>query len=153
MNFHATQLDKISKSKIIKKLKEVFTKISPNYVFLPFEHDAHSDHKIVNEASISALKWFRQKSIEKILIYEVLSETNFNFKDQKDQYFRPNLYIDISKDFKSKCEAAKIYKSEFSKHPFPRNLEVIKSLALIRGSEAGFKFAEAFKLIYQRENS
>lgn len=153
LNFHATQLDKISKSKIIKKLKEVFTKISPNYVFLPFEHDAHSDHKIVNEASISALKWFRQKSIEKILIYEVLSETNFNFKDQKDQYFRPNLYIDISKDFKSKCEAAKIYKSEFSKHPFPRNLEVIKSLALIRGSEAGFKFSEAFKLIYQRENS
>ena len=152
LNFPATQLDKMPKSKIIKKLKKVFTKISPNYVFLPFENDAHSDHKIVNEASMSALKWFRQKSIEKILIYEVLSETNFNFKDEKEQYFKPNLYIDISKDFKSKYTAMKIYKSELSKHPFPRNLRVVKSLALIRGSEAGFKFAEAFKLIYQREN-
>jgi len=46
----------------------------------------------------------------------------------------------------------KIYKSEFKKHPFPRSPESIRSLASIRGSESGYKYAEAFKLLLERNN-
>jgi N-acetylglucosamine malate deacetylase 1 len=150
-NFPSTKLDSIPKAKIIKLFKKTFDKISPNYVFLPYKHDAHSDHQIVNEASTSALKWFRTKSIEKVMIYETLSETNFNFRYKEGNFFKPNLYIDISKTIKNKIDASKLYKSEFKKHPFPRNLKVIKSLATLRGSESGFKYAEAFRLIYERQ--
>ena len=38
----------------------------------------------------------------------------------------------------------KIYKSEIKKHPFPRSEDAIKSLAILRGTEANFKYAEAF---------
>ena len=38
----------------------------------------------------------------------------------------------------------KIYKSELKKHPFPRSLDSIKSLSIIRGSEAGYDYAEGF---------
>ena len=41
----------------------------------------------------------------------------------------------------------KIYKSEFKKHPFPRSIDAIKSLAILRGSQANFKYAEGFELI------
>ena len=41
----------------------------------------------------------------------------------------------------------KIYKSELKKHPFPRSLDSLKSLAILRGSQSGFKYAEAFELI------
>ena len=43
-----------------------------------------------------------------------------------------------------------IYKSEINKHPFPRSNDSIKSLALLRGSESGFKYAEAFKCIFNK---
>lgn len=151
LNLPSTYLDNLPKNKIIKKFKEVFSKILVNYVFIPFEHDAHTDHQIINETCLSSLKWFRHKSIEKILIYEVLSETNFNFKDKNNILFKPNLYIDISKTMKDKINACKIYNSEFSNHPFPRNNKAIESLGIIRGSESGFKYAEGFRIAYERQ--
>ena len=47
----------------------------------------------------------------------------------------------------------KIYKSEIKKHPFPRSVVSLKSLALLRGSESGYKFAEAFQIIYKRSKN
>ena len=44
-----------------------------------------------------------------------------------------------------------LVKSEIKKHPFPRSTDSIKSLATLRGSQAGFKFAEAFKIIFSKE--
>ena len=41
----------------------------------------------------------------------------------------------------------KIYKSELKTHPFPRSIDSIKSLGILRGSQSGFKYAEAFQLI------
>ena len=46
----------------------------------------------------------------------------------------------------------KIYKSEIKKHPFPRSVDAIKSLAIIRGSESNYKYAEAFKLIFEKKH-
>ena len=45
----------------------------------------------------------------------------------------------------------KIYSSETDKHPFPRSTEAIRSLALLRGSQSGFKYAEAFKVLIERK--
>ena len=42
-----------------------------------------------------------------------------------------------------------VYKSEIKKHPFPRSEDSIKALATLRGSESGFRFAEAFQLIFE----
>ena len=44
----------------------------------------------------------------------------------------------------------KLYKSELKKHPFPRSIKSIKAQSLLRGSESGFKYAEAFQQIYSR---
>ena len=44
----------------------------------------------------------------------------------------------------------KIYESEFLDTPHPRSIEAIKSLAIIRGSQSGFKYAEAFKILFKR---
>ena len=89
------------------------------------------------------------KDIKKIFLYETLSETNFNLLSKSS--FKPNYYVNISKTFKSKLKALKIYKSEIGKHPFPRSVASITSLAKLRGSESGYKFAEGFKLIFERD--
>ena len=41
----------------------------------------------------------------------------------------------------------RIDESEIKKYPFPRSLEGIKVLAMMRGMQAGFKYAEAFNII------
>ena len=112
---------------------------------MPNPTDTHSDHKVVYEVITSCSKWFRHKSIKKLLIYETLSETNFNFNNKK---FSPNEFINITKYINRKIKAVNFYKSEIKKHPFPRNNNVIKSLAELRGSESGYKYAEAFQCIY-----
>ena len=49
-----------------------------------------------------------------------------------------------------KLNILKIYKSEIKKHPFPRSIDSIKSLAILRGSQSGCKYAEAFNIMFSK---
>ena len=82
-------------------------------------------------------------------MYETLSETNFNF--QSNNFFIPNKFMDISKYLEKKIKIMKIYKTEIGKHPFPRSESVIRANAVLRGSQCGFKYAEAFQIIFEKE--
>ena len=44
----------------------------------------------------------------------------------------------------------KVYKSEIQSNPFPRSKDSTKALAILRGSQSGFKYAEGFELIIDR---
>ena len=140
-----TELDKIPKKKLIKKITEVINTVKPDEIFVPHLGDVHSDHKIITDIISTCTKNFRFSFIKSILAYEVLSETNFNLN--KKNYFKPNYYEDISKFLDKKIKAMKIYKSEIKKFPFPRSQETIKSLAKVRGSEISTKAAEAFEIL------
>lgn len=148
LNFKTTDLGPNNLSKIIVNIKDFLNLNKIDTLFIPFIGDVHSDHYYVARASISAAKSFRCKYIKRIYYYETLSETNFNFGMNKK--FNPNCYFDISKFIEKKINTLNLYKSEIGKHPFPRNKMTVKSLAIIRGSESGFKFAEAFELIFSK---
>ena len=62
-----------------------------------------------------------------------------------------NLFVDISEYLEGKIKAMSIYDTELGEHPFPRSLEAIKALAVIRGQMAGCKYAEAFRIIKRIE--
>ena len=66
-------------------------------------------------------------------------------------WFKPNLYIDITDYYDRKVEAAGIYDSELGQLPFPRSFEALKAQAVIRGTEAGVLYAEAFRVIKEIE--
>ena len=82
-------------------------------------------------------------------MYETISETENNFIQEKS--FRPNVFIDISQYLDEKIKVMKIYESEIGKFPFPRSEKTIRSLAALRGSQSGFDSAEAFELVYERQ--
>ena len=148
LDLPATTIDTIPLDEIIKKLDNIINKIKPNQIYIPFHEDAHTDHQILAKISSVFAKWFRYPFIKKVLCYEILSETNFNFNS--DNAFKPNVFIDISKFLDKKISIMKVYKSEIQSHPFPRSKDSIKSLAILRGSQCGFKYAEGFKLIIDR---
>ena len=148
LNIETTKLDMISMSDLIDDIASKIKKIEPSILYVPHQNDVHTDHQIIATAMNSFSKWFRFPYIKQINIYEVISETNFNFTKRQ---FSPNLFFDITEFIDKKISISKIYKSEFKDHPFPRSIESIKSKALLRGSESGYNYAEAFQILIKRK--
>jgi len=148
LNFPTKFLDQIPKSNLIDSFNLYINKIKPDKIFIPSNSDIHSDHKIVFSICQNFTKSFRYPFIKKILAYETISETNFNFTNRNQ--FNPNVFEDVTSFIDKKIIIMKIYKSELKKHPFPRSIDSIKSLGILRGSQAGFKYAEAFELIKEK---
>ena len=149
LGFEATKLNNKDLPNLIDSISTILKKIKPDTIFAPYLHDAHSDHFFTTYALNHILKSFRYDFVERCYLYETLSETNLSFV--KNKKFKPNVYFDISNNINSKIELLKIYKSEIKKHPFPRSQQSVKSLALLRGSESNYKYAEAFQLILERK--
>lgn len=131
---------------IIASLASIVDKIQATDLYVPFYGDAHSDHRVVYNAVLAAGKSFRHPSVERILCYETLSETNFGLRGA-GATFIPNVYEDITETMGIKKKALEIYASELGQHPFPRSYDAVKALAILRGSECGVQFAEAFMLM------
>jgi len=148
LDFPAKELDSIPLSEIIDSLTQVLNKIKPNILLAPFFGDSHSDHQIIGNSYNALGKWFRYPYIKKIICYETISETEFNIISKEN--FKPNKFVDISDFMKKKINIMKIYKSELGDHPFPRSIKTIEALGIMRGSQSGFKFAEAFMVLVDR---
>ena len=148
LKFPPTELNDNIKGELIKAIGEAFDKVKPDCIILPDYNDAHSDHKYTFEAANACSKIFRRGYIKRILTMEIISETNFGMPQD---VFKPNLYIDITDYFDKKAEALSIYDTEFGQMPFPRSIEAIKAQAVIRGTEAGVLYAEAFRVIKEIE--
>ena len=141
--FVSTELDIVPKAQLIKKISSIINSIEPDIIYLPYRNDVHSDHKVTFDAVIASTKSFRYPSINKIIAYETLSETEFGLQPQ-DGGFRPNLFVDISPFFEQKIKILQLYQDEISSHPFPRSLINVKSLAIFRGAIANCHYAESF---------
>ena len=148
LNFPASRLDSIPFEDLIKKTFQVIKKTNPEIIYMPYHMDVHTDHQITAKVVQACIKWFRAPFIKKVLMYETISETDFNFLSLEN--FKPNTFVDISNFIKTKNKILSIYKSEIGKHPFPRNFEAVRSLAILRGAQSGYNFAEGFHLVFQR---
>ena len=149
LHFPASTLDTVPMSDVIGAIASHIERIQPSDVYLPFRRDAHSDHAVVFDAGSAATKWFRYRSIMRIYAYETQSETDFDLAPDS-LGFRPNVFVDVSEFIETKVEIAKIFASEFAEHPFPRSIDGMRALALIRGAASGFAAAEAFMLLRAR---
>ena len=143
-----TKLDTLPLSDLIEKITEVYKKVEPEIIYMPYAYDVHTDHQIIAKALQSTFKWFRYPHIQKVLMYETLSETEFSFIEKS--IFNPNVFVDMSGYLDDKIETMKIYESEMGDFPFPRSEKTISSLAAFRGSQSGYEAAEAFELVYER---
>jgi len=150
LDYPTTELDQVPMSLLVNSLSEVFSEFQPEEVFLPCPVDVHSDHRVTFEAAGACTKRFRYPSIKRVATYETVSETDFAVDSSRAQ-FSPNYFVDISCFVKQKNELLSIYASEFSDAPFPRSLQVINSLASLRGAQMGAMAAEAFQIIRQFE--
>ncbi len=146
LEFAATTLDTIPRRTLISRVSTVVDAVKPEVVYIPNRSDIHSDHRVTFDVAMSALKTFRAPSVKSIVSYEVLSETDGAVPFPTDA-FTPNRYSDISNYLEKKIEVMRMYKGELGLPPFPRSEENIRALAVVRGSTAGVRYAEAFMVI------
>ena len=149
LEYSPGKIGEIDTASIIDKFRKIYKEIKPHLIYSPYINDVHSDHQIIAKAAVSSIKNFRSPSIEKVMFYETISETNFNFGIPYN--FNPNLFVDISNFLRKKINIVGIYKSEIKKHPFARSKESLTAKAVLNGGIIGVKYAEAFEIIYQKK--
>jgi LmbE family N-acetylglucosaminyl deacetylase len=139
---HLTEIPLI---KIIQKISSAINLIKPNIIYIPNRSDVHSDHRRVFEALTACTKSFRYPFIERVLLCEVISETDFT-PALAENVFIPNVFVDISNFIEQKKKAIQIFESELLSAPFTRSLNAIDALCRYRGSQINSAYAEAFML-------
>ena len=149
LSFLTTELDRYPLGEIILEVSKYISQIKPSVIYLNFYNDVHSDHRVAFEAVYSCTKNFRYPFIEKILMYESLSETEFAPAIQNNA-FVPNVFVDISPFMEKKLEIMKLFTTEQMDEPFPRAMSSIRALARYRGSRIGVEYAEAFMLLFEK---
>ena len=145
LSFPDQELDSLPLLKIIKKIEEYINIKKPRIIFTHTNACLNADHKIVNNAVVTACRPKSFEFVEKIYFFEILSSTEWNIIDNKS-HFDPNFYIDISLNIKNKIKALKVYNKEMRPWPHSRSYEGVNTLAKYRGMAAGLNFAEAFYL-------
>jgi LmbE family N-acetylglucosaminyl deacetylase len=146
MNLPELGISDMSLNELIPQFSTLMLQIQPNLLYIPNRSDAHSDHRIVFQAISACTKSFRYPSIEKVMMCEVVSETDFSLP-LPENIFVPNHYVDITSTFAKKKEILEYYQDELLPYPFTRNISTMESLNRYRGSLINSEYAEAFMLI------
>lgn len=119
------------RQEILDDLINLRTQINPDLVFMPSRNDIHQDHFTIAEEGLRAFKFC------KILCYEVpwnnLSFNTVCFSELNESHL--NLKIGALKEYKSQ------------EHRSYANDDFIRSLATVRGTQIGKKYAETFEVV------
>jgi N-acetylglucosamine malate deacetylase 1 len=149
LSFLTTELDKYPLGDIIQQVSGYIKVIKPNILYFHHHADVHSDHRIAFDAIYSCTKNFRHPYIERILLFETLSETEFS-PAIRNNAFVPNVFNDITSYMEKKLEIMKLFNTEQMEEPLPRAMSSIRALARFRGSRIGVEYAEAFTLLFEK---
>ena len=146
LDLPAAMLDTMPKYKLNGAINKVVQKLVPDELYIPHKGDMHFDHKLINEACMVAVRPRSEEAVKRVYVYETLSETEWDVPSA-DNYFMPNVFVDISDYIDLKIEAMSKFSQQIIEYPSPRSKEGIRSLALNRGMTVYKKYAESFMLI------
>ena len=120
-----------NRQRILDEMVAFERRIKPDIVLIPSSTDTHQDHQVIREEGFRA---FKRTSL---LGYEM---------PQNNLSFQTNLFVRISElDIHNKVRALRKYESQKDRSYITE--EFIKGLALVRGMQAGTKYAEAYEVI------
>ena len=146
LDYPAVLVADIPTAEFNKSISDVIVDIDPYIVLMPF-YDRHIDHRVVFDACMVASRPIKSDAkLSLVACYETISESFWNAPSIEPQFI-PNWFIDITGHIELKCRAMSCYKSQVSTFPGPRSIEALRSLALFRGSQHGFKYAEEFQIV------
>lgn len=131
-------LDSMSSFDITTRLDKYIDDFKPNEILVNCL-SRHQDHIKLYHCAMASLRLREGYKPDFVALYEYPFST--------DSFELPNggkAYHDISDNIEEKIELFNLYGSQVRKSPSPLNEKGIKSLAAVRGVEAGVDYAELF---------
>ena len=148
-DFPDNRFDSVDMLDIVKEIESFLQEFPANTIFTHHRGDLNIDHKILNQAVLTACRPISNVSPECILAFEVLSSTEWSF-GVRENIFSPNVFINIEKELETKIEALSCYEAEVRSFPFPRSPEAVEHQAKRYGAVSNLPAAEAFELLFFR---
>ena len=119
------------RQQILEDMIRLGNELNPELVLLPSTNDTHQDHQAISQEGFRAFKKISMVGYE--MPYNNLS-------------FSTNLFVGLEEEhLHRKVQALKCYKSQA--HRAYATPDFIMSLASVRGTQIGIKYAEAFEVI------
>lgn len=146
LNKPAVNLNNIPTAEFNALILDQVAASTPDILLIPF-YDRHIDHRLIFDACMVAARPVGPgKNISLVAAYETISETHWN-APHIEPNFTPNFCVNITDQIDAKLKAISCFASQLQEFPGPRSVEALKALALFRGSQAGYAYAEAFHII------
>ena len=145
VDFPDNKLDSVPVLEVIKTIESVIRRVQPSIVVTHFGGDLNIDHRIVNQAVLTACRPTANQVVKQVMFFEVPSSTEWQVPTE-GQAFVPNWFEDISQTLELKVKALMMYEHELREWPHPRSVKAVEHLAHWRGASCGVDAAEAFVL-------
>ena len=140
------KLDTIPILQVTETIEKYLKLFKPDIVFSHSECDLNLDHKIIFEATATAVRPLPNQMVKAFYTYYVPSSTDWGgLSSQKP--FVPNVLLPIDKEIDSKVKALECYRSELRPFPHPRSVEGLRTYSKSWGLSCGISAAEPFILI------
>lgn len=143
--FADQQMDAVPLLNVVETLRAAVFTCRPDIVYTHHGGDLNLDHRIVHQATLTALRPMPGFPVSAIYAYEVPSSTEW--ASDTLPAFRPNHFVDVSGFMDQKLAALQAYEEEMRPFPHPRSIEAVKALAAWRGASVGLHAAEAFMTV------
>ena len=134
---HDTLLDTLPSVDIISALDKEIAALEPHEVFVNYPSN-HQDHIKLYQCAVTAMRLKEGYIPPFFALYE------YPFITSNDRLNGGMYYYNISDCIDKKIKIFEMYKSQVKTSPSPLNATGIRSLAAMRGLEAGCPFAEKF---------
>lgn len=139
---------------MVQDIEAAIRDFKPDYIFTQHPGDVNTDHYWTAASCMEAFHLFQRgreqiTPIKGLFLMEVQSSTDWAV-NPAIQRFQPNTYIPVTEDaVHAKIRALEVYENVIRDVPHPRSYEALRSLPVLRGSQAGVPLAEAFECVFR----
>lgn len=142
LNFPDNQMDAVPLLQIVQAVEPIIQRFKPVIVYTHHSGDLNVDHRITQQAVMTACRPKPNFPVRAIYGFEILSSTDWT--SGINPAFSPQFYVNIERHLKKKLRACEAYAEEMAPEPHTRCLRHVEILARHRGLTVGFGAAEAF---------
>lgn len=155
-DFPNIKLNVVPHLDLVQFIEKAIIATQATTVFTHHPADVNNDHVQTSLACQAAIRLFQRRNdvlpMEALMYMEVPSATEWGLNSSVNK-FNPNTFYQVGREaIDKKIEALSCYREVMRPFPHPRSEEALIGLAAYRGSQSGSDYAEAFELVFRREN-
>jgi len=144
--FPDNRMDSIDLLEVIQSVERFIARHAP--VAVLYTHhggDVNIDHRIVNQAVVTACRPLPAKPSPTVLFFEIASSTEWQIAHSSAMFY-PNWFVDVTSSLERKLQALAAYHAEMRDWPHARSIAALEHMMRWRGASVGVDAAEAFML-------